>query len=159
MDMQKVIRLHYLTASKFLLLILIFGCNNVQTRKKVDSINVISEKDSNSFVSSDSLFPKITFDTTFINLDTMQEGEIKIIEYCFKNTGSAPLIIKDIIPSCGCSTPSYKNIPILPGEQSKIKLVFNSENKIGDQNLNLVVKTNTYEKYCQLKFYAFIKPK
>ena len=43
----------------------------------------------------------------------------------FTNTGDAPLIIKDVKSSCGCTVPTKPTEPILPGEMGKIDVKYN----------------------------------
>ena len=60
----------------------------------------------------------------------------------FKNTGKAPLIIKDADSSCGCTIPEIPKHPTQPGEYGNIKAVFNTKGKIGSQNKVITVYTN-----------------
>ena len=43
----------------------------------------------------------------------------------FTNTGDAPLIIKDVKSSCGCTVPTKPTDPILPGKTGKIDVKYN----------------------------------
>ena len=43
----------------------------------------------------------------------------------FTNTGDAPLIIKDVKSSCGCTVPTKPTEPILPGKMGKIDVKYN----------------------------------
>ena len=43
----------------------------------------------------------------------------------FTNTGDAPLIIKDVKSSCGCTVPTKPTDPILPGKTGKIEVKYN----------------------------------
>lgn len=43
----------------------------------------------------------------------------------FTNTGDAPLIIKDVKSSCGCTVPSWPKEPIAPGKSGKIEVKYN----------------------------------
>jgi hypothetical protein len=43
----------------------------------------------------------------------------------FTNTGDAPLIIKDVKSSCGCTVPSWTKEPIAPGKSGKIEVKYN----------------------------------
>ena len=45
----------------------------------------------------------------------------------FKNTGNAPLVIANVATSCGCTMPEYPREPIMPGEESQVKVTFNGE--------------------------------
>jgi len=59
-------------------------------------------------------------------------GQDLDVVYKFKNTGDVPLLLTDIITSCGClvvNKITTKNVP--PGEEGVISLKFNSSKNIG----------------------------
>lgn len=43
----------------------------------------------------------------------------------FTNTGNAPLIIKEVKSTCGCTVPSWPKEPIAPGGKGKIEVKYN----------------------------------
>lgn len=43
----------------------------------------------------------------------------------FKNTGDAPLIIKNVKSTCGCTVPSWPKEPIAPGKTGVIEVKYN----------------------------------
>lgn len=43
----------------------------------------------------------------------------------FTNTGDAPLIISNVLSTCGCTIPSYSTEPIMPGKKGKIDIKYN----------------------------------
>jgi hypothetical protein len=42
------------------------------------------------------------------------------------NTGKAPIVIQNVVGSCGCTVPSWDKEPILPGKTSKITANYNA---------------------------------
>ncbi len=48
---------------------------------------------------------------------------IRVFE--FTNTGDAPLIITNVLSTCGCLIPSKPDAPILPGKKGKIEVKYN----------------------------------
>ena len=72
-------------------------------------------------------------------------------KFSFKNTGKADLVIKNVTASCGCTQPSYPFVPIAPGEEGFIGVVFDSKGKLGKQKPTITVVTNarphTYKLY------------
>ena len=73
-------------------------------------------------------------------------GEIKLkvpvsVEFTFTNTGDAPLIIKEVVTSCGCTASDYAKEPILPGKSSTIKVSYNAANP-GAFTKTITVKSN-----------------
>jgi hypothetical protein len=96
-------------------------------------------------------YPIIKFDTLFHNFGTLIQGEQVAFTFNFKNTGKSNLIIKDAYSTCGCTVPDYSTKPILPGEEGKIEVVFNSEGKRGLQYKTLKLNTIKKEKTLTIK--------
>lgn len=51
------------------------------------------------------------------------DSGIRVFE--FTNTGDAPLIITNVLSTCGCLIPSKPDTPILPGKKGKIEVKYN----------------------------------
>ncbi|MDD8017750.1 MAG: DUF1573 domain-containing protein [Bacteroidota bacterium] len=86
--------------------------------------------------------PKIQLDKTKIELGTIYQGEIKIIQLIVSNTGTTPLVITRVQPSCGCT--SVKNIvqPIAPSASDTIKVSFNSLGFEGTIHKSVSIQSN-----------------
>lgn len=54
-----------------------------------------------------------------------KEADSGIRSFEFTNTGDAPLIITNVLSSCGCTVPSKPTDPILPGKTGKIDVKYN----------------------------------
>lgn len=70
--------------------------------------------------------PKIQFKSDTIDYGTVNKEDdngIRVFE--FTNTGDAPLIIKDVKSTCGCTVPTKPKEPILPGKTGKIEVKYN----------------------------------
>lgn len=88
--------------------------------------------------------PKITFEETAFNFDTiMQNGNGEHV-FRFTNTGDAPLLITSAFSSCGCVVPEWPKEPISPQASSSIKVKYNTS-KLGSFTKVIVVKTNDME--------------
>jgi len=86
---------------------------------------------------------KIEFETTSHNFGTISEtGGPAVYDFVFKNTGSAPLILNNVRPGCGCTTPSWSRKPIAPGESGSIKVSFNPLHRPGNFNKGITVTSN-----------------
>lgn len=59
---------------------------------------------------------------TEIELKNTKIGETSVATFILKNTGDAPLLIKDISASCGCTVPEWDKKPIVPGNKTEIKV-------------------------------------
>ena len=54
-----------------------------------------------------------------------KDGDNGLRSFEFKNTGNAPLIITNVISTCGCTVPSKPTEPIMPGKTGKIEVKYN----------------------------------
>lgn len=56
----------------------------------------------------------------------IKQGKAVSVEFSFTNTGDEPLLIADVVPSCGCTASDYSKEPIAPGKSSTIKITYNA---------------------------------
>jgi hypothetical protein len=76
------------------------------------------------------------------------------------NTGKKPLVIEKVSASCGCTTPSKPEKPILPGKSDEITVVFHpKETQLGQQNKTVTVIANTNPKMEVLSISAMVEKK
>jgi len=87
--------------------------------------------------------PIIKFEKTSYDFGKITDGEKVTYDFKFTNAGKSPLIISNATASCGCTVPEFPHKPIIPGETSVIKVVFNSQGKSGMQNKVVTVTSNT----------------
>ncbi len=59
----------------------------------------------------------------------------------FKNISDAPVAIKDVGTSCGCTTPSYSKEPVAPGKTGSVTAKYDS-GRIGSFTKTLTVYIN-----------------
>ncbi len=93
----------------------------------------------------------INFEKTEHQFGKIKEGEKAEYVFKFKNTGNAPLIVTDVNVTCGCTAAEKPEVPVMPGSEGKIKIVFNSAGKVGSQNRTITVSTNAKNKITYLK--------
>jgi hypothetical protein len=87
---------------------------------------------------------KITWlDSTERDFGSIPEGQKLEVAYRFLNSGSKPLIIARVQPSCGCTVAEQPDEPILPGKEGVIKASFNSEGRVGINHKKIYVIANT----------------
>lgn len=53
----------------------------------------------------------------------ISDGEQKCT-FTYKNTGKQPVVIHNIVSSCGCTEPKWSKAPIMPGQSGKIEVTF-----------------------------------
>ncbi len=76
------------------------------------------------------------------NFGNLPLGPAAATEFTIKNISKEPIVIKNVVPSCGCTIPTWTKEPILPGQTGIIKAVYNTENRPGNFNKSLVIETN-----------------
>ena len=87
-------------------------------------------------------YPEMQFDTMQWYFGSIKEGEIAEHDFHFKNVGDGVLIINDVKPSCGCTSPEWPKEPIAPGEEGVIKVKFNSKNHVGKNDKSVTIQSN-----------------
>ncbi len=103
--------------------------------------------------------PEFQFDKTMVDFGNLKEGEKVTHTYKFKNIGDGSLIISTVRPTCGCTVPDWSQKPIPPGGEGTIKIVFNTNHKVGKQTKHIIVIANTKKREHKLSFTAQIEEK
>lgn len=96
---------------------------------------------------------------SFYNFGTATEGDKIVRNFRFVNTGKKSLVITKANASCGCTVAEKPESPILPGDTSFIKVVFNSQGKVGHNEKTIRVESNAYPGFPYLKLVGEVKPK
>jgi hypothetical protein len=81
----------------------------------------------------------IKFKTETHDFGTLQEGDPAEAEFAFTNTGKKPLIIQNVQPGCGCTTPFWSKDPVAPGKTGVIKAAYGTKGRVGAFNKNITV--------------------
>jgi hypothetical protein len=103
--------------------------------------------------------PTFKFERTEYDFGQIKEGEKVAYTYKFTNTGTAPLIVQSVQPSCGCTAPDWSKEPIPVNGTGFVKVEFDSNGKQGIQNKVVTVNANTWPKSLVLRFKAQVNPK
>ena len=64
-------------------------------------------------------------------------------DFIVTNTGNQPLVIQNIVASCGCTQPEWTKSPIPPSGTGKITAIYDPANRPGPFNKTLSVYTNS----------------
>ena len=70
---------------------------------------------------------EISFKETIIDYGIIENGVDGKRTFEFKNIGNAPLIFSRIFSSCGCTIPKKPEKPVLPGENGKIEVKYDTK--------------------------------
>ena len=87
---------------------------------------------------------KIRFTELEHNYGTIQKGGNGECEFTFVNEGNEPLILSNVKASCGCTTPSYTQKPVMPGQQGTIHVKYNTNN-VGAFSKTVTVTSNAVD--------------
>lgn len=72
-----------------------------------------------------------------------EESPIQKTTFTFTNVGGAPLVINQVVASCGCTVPKYDKQPIAPGKKGSIEVTYNGRGKFpGHFKKSITVRTN-----------------
>ena len=137
----------------FLGIVLICSCESKQ-KKQIEQ-----QTPAPTSVNDSNVFAKFEAEEKSFNFGDMQEGEIVVHTFHFKNTGKKSLVILNVESSCGCTIPKYDKKPIPPGGEGKIEVEFNSSGRFGKQYKVINIFANVPEKVIELKIIANIKNK
>lgn len=83
----------------------------------------------------------VTWKSESIDLGEIPQNKPKNIEFEFKNTGKATVIITDVKAACGCTATEYTKTPVKPGETAKVVATYNAAAK-GAFTKTVTVTTN-----------------
>jgi hypothetical protein len=72
-----------------------------------------------------------------------EEAGRQTFDFFVTNTGTNPLVIQNVVASCGCTTPEWTRQPIPVGGRGKITAIYDPKNYPGKFNKTLSVFTNT----------------
>ncbi len=93
-----------------------------------------------------------------IDLGEIPQNIPKSIEFEFKNTGTAAVLITNVKASCGCTATDYTKTPIKSGENAKIVATYNAAT-IGAFSKTVTVTTNDEETSKVLTFKGVVVAK
>ncbi len=127
--------------NKFLITVafscILFSCDIRKNKTKADVVaaeNSQGFKDSTSVEMIDSVY----------NFGKVTDGEKVEYSFRFKNSGKNPLIVTNATASCGCTVPEKPEAAVKPGETGFIKVVFNSQGRVGTTHKEINVTSNAY---------------
>jgi hypothetical protein len=72
-----------------------------------------------------------------------EEAGRQTFDFIVTNTGSQPLVIQNVVASCGCTTPDWTRQPIASGGTGKVTAIYDPKDRPGAFNKTLTVYSNT----------------
>ncbi|HEY9560976.1 MAG TPA: DUF1573 domain-containing protein [Anseongella sp.] len=86
--------------------------------------------------------PEFKFEKEVYDFGSLTEGEVATHEFKFKNVGKEPLVITNVIPSCGCTTPKWSKEPIAPGKSGVITVSYDTKGRPTPFSKNVTIHSN-----------------
>lgn len=94
---------------------------------------------------------EISFDEKSHSFGEVAMNDSVVHRFTFKNTGTKPLIIESVKPSCGCTATEYTKTPIAPGASGFVETAMKAKS-VGIFKKSVAVTTNTDPRNHQLEF-------
>ena len=89
--------------------------------------------------------PKIVFKENEFDFKSVDEGPKITHEFIFTNKGKEALVLSNVKASCGCTTPVWPKEPILPGQEGKILVTYNTSGRPGPFTKTITITSNADE--------------
>ena len=126
--------------SALVLGIVVFSSCKDNASSKIKATNVETAKERDAKISLGGAIIKL--DKTEYDFGSIVDGEVVDGVFKITNTGKSDLILTQVKPSCGCTTPDWPKEAIAPGESGEIKFSFNSAGRVGKQNKSITIRSN-----------------
>ncbi len=102
---------------------------------------------------------EITFGETSKDFGDITQGDVVEHTFKFENTGNQPLVISNVLVTCGCTATSWPRDPIQAGKSSEITVRFDSKGKNGAQNKIITVVSNAVNPREKVSIKSNVLPK
>jgi len=127
----------------------LIGCNSNSNIKTVENtINNASAKK----------YPELKLIEDFFDFGSIKEGEVISHTFHFKNSGNEKLIVKDLIPDCGCTLPKIDKKEFEPDEEGSVEVIFDSKGWQGSQYKSVTLRTNAPDREKSVTIKANVVP-
>lgn len=103
--------------------------------------------------------PVIKFEESTHEFGEIEQGDKVNYIFTFTNTGTEPLILTEVVTTCGCTAPSWSREPVLPGEKGEVQITFNSAHKMGRQNKGITILSNAVNSPARVTITGNVLPK
>ena len=99
--------------------------------------------------------PVMEFENEVIDYGRIALNSDGVRVFKFKNVGKAPLVIKNIKSSCGCTVPKKPTEPIMPGDSGEIEVKY-ATNKPGGFSKMITIYSNASEPMKRLRIKGIV---
>lgn len=102
--------------------------------------------------------PYIEFAEAEYDFKDIVQGESVEHTFEFVNSGTHPLILSNVVVTCGCTATQWPREPLIPGDSSRITVKFDSTGKVGRQNKVITIMSNAVNNQEKIKIVANVLP-
>jgi hypothetical protein len=102
--------------------------------------------------------PVIVFEEEVYDFGDIIQGEKVEHTFRFENGGDEPLILSNVLTTCGCTATDWPRDPIAPGKSGEISVNFNSAGRMGRQNKIVTVLSNASNSQAKIRIVTNILP-
>lgn len=93
----------------------------------------------------------IKYDKTSHDFGTFPETKVVECVFTFTNTGDEPLVIQQVITTCGCTVAEYTKTPVQPGKQGKVRVKYNGKGKAkGKFKKAITIRSNATNSFTRI---------
>ncbi|MBQ6882299.1 MAG: DUF1573 domain-containing protein [Alistipes sp.] len=111
-------------------------------------------------LSANSLFAQLRFEKADYDFGTLtEEGGKQTCSFVGVNVGDKPIVILDVVTSCGCTVPEFSRKPIRPGEQSLITVTYDPYGRPGSFDRKLYLYGPSRERLATLTIRGEVTPR
>lgn len=102
----------------------------------------------------------LRFDPDTWDFGTIREADGKVTHvFTGTNRTDRPIVILDVVASCGCTVPSFSKKPILPGRTTEIRVTYDPTDRPGAFTKKLAVYSSDRRKIAQLTIAGEVQPR
>jgi hypothetical protein len=69
---------------------------------------------------------KVRWEKESYDFGDIEHAKPVTVNFTFSNQGDEPILVSDVVTSCGCTASDYTKEPILPGKSSSVKVTYNA---------------------------------
>lgn len=99
---------------------------------------------------------KLQFESELIDYGDIQQNADGLRYFVFKNVGKKPVSISKVKTSCGCTLATKPNKPIMPGENAKIGITYDTK-RLGRFSKTIRVSSNAKKALVSLRIAGNVK--
>lgn len=102
---------------------------------------------------------KIVFEEPVHDFGDIRGGAVVSHAFKFRNSGNQPLVISNVVATCGCTATTWPKEPVLPGKSGEIQVNFDTRGRQGMQSKVVTIISNGLSPQTRIKVTANIVPR